>query len=77
MGRQLGSAFGVALLVAVLGETTTLTAADLCRGSMLVIASALITLLTGVRRTGTNGESARIEVRAPDQQRADSVHSRR
>jgi hypothetical protein len=49
--RQLGSAFGVAVLVAVLGDATTLDVADLRRGWLLVIASALVTLLTGLRKS--------------------------
>ena len=77
MARQLGSAFGVALLVAVLGDNATLSAPGLRRGWMLVIASAVITLLLGLRKPAANSESVRAEVRAPGPQRADSMHSRR
>jgi EmrB/QacA subfamily drug resistance transporter len=70
MARQLGSAFGVALLVAVLGDTTALTTADLRRGSMLVVASAVITFLTGLRQSARNGQGA--EAQDADQHPADS-----
>ena len=55
MARQLGSALGVALLVAVLGHTTTPGAPDLRRGALIVIAAAFTTLLVGLRRTAAIG----------------------
>ncbi len=48
--RQLGSALGVALLVAVLGAGTTVDAAGLRRGWVLVVVSGLVTMLVGVGR---------------------------
>ncbi len=75
MARQLGSAFGVAILVAVLGASTTLRAADLRRGWVLVIASAGITLLTGLRNSAANSKSAEAEVRAARRQRVDPTPS--
>lgn len=58
MARQLGSAFGVALLVAVLANSAAVDTTGVRRGWMIVIASAVVTALAGLRKSAATKEVA-------------------